>query len=411
MQHMVKSIPALGWNIIVGTLFARMATSMSMPFLAIYLTAAKGVSPALAGAVIGVSALVGVFSSFIGGSLSDRYGRKRVMLVSIAVWIVVFIGFAFAEHIAAFFVLNALNGVCRAFFEPSSRALLSDLTKPENRLMIFNLRYGAINAGVAVGPWIGLQLGSAKSTTPFLAAAIVYTLYAAALLLQFRSYEENRQTTTKERVMMRDSIGVLRKDLLFLAALIGLILSTAGYSQFSSSLSQYFANSTKFQGGVELFSHALVLNAVTVLLVQYPLTRIGKRYSALVSVMIGTLVTSIGLLGYGFAASAWMVYAVTVLFTMGEVLMFSMTDLFVDQIAPKHLKGTYFGAMGFSGFGGVIGPWLGGALLDHFGYEHGEIIFALLAGVCALGFPILLLVKLRLDRNRSAQAGSEKLHA
>ena len=52
-------------------------------------------------------------------------------------------------------------------FEPTSRALLSDLTKPEYRLLVYNLRYGAINVGVAIGPLVGLQIGSAKSTIPF----------------------------------------------------------------------------------------------------------------------------------------------------------------------------------------------------------------------------------------------------
>ena len=49
----------------------------------------------------------------------------------------------------------------------------------------------------------------------------------------------------------------------------------------------------------------------------------------------------------------------TIIFTIGEVLMFSMTDVFIDDIAVAHLKGTYFGAMGFSGIGAVIGPWFG----------------------------------------------------
>lgn len=75
---------------------------------------------------------------------------------------------------------------------------------------------------------------------------------------------------------MKQSLQVLGKDTIFLLALIGIILGNAGYSQFSSTLSQYFANAPVFLDGVKLFSYVLVLNAITVLIVQYPVTRIGK---------------------------------------------------------------------------------------------------------------------------------------
>ncbi|MGX6445702.1 MDR family MFS transporter [Neobacillus sp. K501] len=410
MSGKLNSIHPVGWNIIIGTLFARLASSMSMPFLAIYLTVTKGISPAMTGIILAVSALVGVFFSYIGGNLSDQYGRKWIMMGSIIVWIFVFVGFAFADHVAWFFILNALNGVCKSFFEPTSRALLSDMTKQENKLLIFNLRYAAINVGVAIGPLIGLQLGSAKSTLPFLIAAFVYLLYTISLLVQFRKYDlGDTIAIQKERVTMKQSIQVLGKDTVFLLALIGIILGNAGYSQFSSTLSQYFANAPAFKEGVKLFSHVLVLNAITVLLVQYPVTRIGKKYSPIVSIMFGTVTVSLGLLGFGMLKSVPLLFACAVLFTIGEVLMFSMTDLFIDQIAAPHLKGTYFGAMGFSGFGGVIGPWLGGLLLGYYGYASGAVVFSYLAALCALGFPILFSVKIMLQKKMMLHE-NKKLH-
>ena len=394
MKGKLQHIHPIGMTIIIGTLFARFATSMSIPFLAIYLTNAKGISAGVTGAIIGTSALVGVFASFIGGNLSDRYGRKKIMLAFIIVWICVFIGFGFAEHVLAFFLLNALNGMCRSFFEPTSRALLSDLTKPEHRLMMFNLRYGAINVGVAIGPLVGLQVGTAESTTPFFIAAIMYALYTIVLALQFSKYRIGEEKTEKtERVTLMDSLRIIRKDIVFLVALIGIIISTAGYAQFSSTLSQYFANSHLFENGVKLFSYALTLNAITVVVVQYPLIQVCKKYTPLVSIMIGTLLVSVGLCGFGFAGSMWAVFVCTIIFTIGEVLMFSMTDVFIDQIAVANLKGTYFGAMGFSGIGAVIGPWFGGLLLDHYGYHNGFTIFTILAVLSMLAFPILLLTR------------------
>lgn len=77
MNSQLKQIHPLAWTIIVGTIFGRMATSMSIPFLSIYLTQTMGASPSQTGVIVAVSALVGVFASFYGGYVSDRIGRKK----------------------------------------------------------------------------------------------------------------------------------------------------------------------------------------------------------------------------------------------------------------------------------------------------------------------------------------------
>lgn len=135
-----KDIHPISWTIIIGTIFGRMATSMSIPFLAIYLTAVQGASASYAGLVIAASSSVGILASFYGGYISDKFGRKNMMLVSIFGWMLVFAGFAAASHLWMFFVVNALNGLCKSLFEPASKALLSDMTEEKTRLLVFNLR-------------------------------------------------------------------------------------------------------------------------------------------------------------------------------------------------------------------------------------------------------------------------------
>ncbi|MBE3642689.1 MFS transporter [Bacillus cereus] len=411
MKGKLKHIHPLGMSIILGTLFARFATSMSIPFLAIYLTTVKGVSAGMTGAIIGTSALVGVFASFIGGNLSDRFGRKTIMIWSMIVWVFVFIGFSLADHVLSFFLLNALNGLCRSFFEPTSRALLSDLTKPEYRLLVYNLRYGAINVGVAIGPIVGLQIGSAKSTIPFLVAAGVYVLYTVILAFQFKKYPLEQKEVNKEKpVTMLNALRILRKDVVFLVALVGIILSNCGFSHLTTTVSQYFANAHIFQDGVKLFSYMLALNAVVVVVIQYPVIQMCKKYTPLASIMVGTLFVSGGLFGFGIVESMLGAAICTIIFTIGEVLMFSMTDVFIDDIAVAHLKGTYFGAMGFSGIGAVIGPWFGGVLLDYYGYQNGFVVFSALAIFSTVAFPVLLVTKGLLKKRYDGNSNME-VHA
>jgi MFS family permease len=391
----MKQLHPISVNIIIGTLFSRMATFMTIPFLAIYLTKTKGISPIEAGTIIGVSAFVSLFGGFIGGHLSDRYGRKRIMLTSIFIWSLVFIGFATAEHVFMFFILNALNGLCRSFFEPSSRALLSDITKQENKLLVFNLRYAAINVGAAVGPLAGLKIGSATSTTAFWITALVYALYGICLFIMFQRMEDidsSDKSSNQEQPTFIMACRIIAHDKILLFSLIGMTLGIAGYSQFSSTIPQYLSSAPYFQDGVQLFSYLIVVNAITVLIAQYPVSRIGKYYSPIVSILLGTVTVGVGLFLFGLFHHPWMLVMAMIIFTIGEVMMFTMSDLFIDQIAKPNMKGIYFGAMGFTAIGNAFGPMLGGLLISLFGFSHANYLFGSLAFLSFAGFPFLFYV-------------------
>lgn len=387
------------YNIIIGTFFARLTSSMSMPFLAIFLTTSKGIAPLVTGAIIGVSALMGVFAGFIGGHLSDRYGRKIIILTSIIGYIFVFCGFAIAESVTMFFICSAMNGVCRAFFEPTSRALMAEFTNQKNKLLVFNFRYTAINIGVAIGPLIGLKLGSSTSTTPFLIAAFIYFLYTISLVIMFKKYAISQTTESSLPTTFLQALSILRKDRIFLLSMIGIICGVIGYSQLTSTLPQYLASSDTFKNGITLYAFIMVLNAVTVIVVQYPLLSISKRYSSLTSMAFGILAIAISLFGISFTSSNWSLILWVIIFTIGEVLIFTITDYFVDEISPAHLKGTYFGAMSFTNIGQVIGPSLGGALLGYFGSVNGHLAFIVISFFCIVGFPLVLMAKSLLKRN------------
>lgn len=67
---------------------------------------------------------VGILASFYGGYISDKFGRKNMMLVSIFGWMLVFAGFAAASNLWVFFVVNALNGLCKSLFEIRFKGLV-----------------------------------------------------------------------------------------------------------------------------------------------------------------------------------------------------------------------------------------------------------------------------------------------
>lgn len=397
MKQYLRQIHPLAWTIIIGTMFGRLVTSMSIPFLSIYLTRVLEATPTQTGITVAVSSLAGVMVSFYGGYISDRIGRKIVMLISVFSWAGVFFIFSAAEHLWVFFVANTLNGLCRAVFEPTSRALLSDITSPENKLLVFNLRYAAINLGVVFGPIIGFQLGSSESTFPFVISGLVYIAYGLVLFLQFKLQHANlpeRHQATAPR--LREALMTTGRDRVFLPVLIGTTFCVLGYGHFSSTLAQYLARSPIFENGSQMFSYMLSLNAVTVLIIQYPLVRTFRNFPPLVPLIVGNLLVATSLMMVGIAEGVLMMMMSVILFTIGEVLLFTMMDMLIDRIAKPEWKGTYFGTIGFNNIGSVIAPVMGGVLLSQYGAEDGLAVFLPIALTTALGVPFLLIAHRRL---------------
>lgn len=410
MKEQLRSIHPLAWTIIAGTIFGRMATSMSIPFLSIYLTTRLGISPFHTGIIVSISSLVGIFASFYGGYISDRIGRRKVMLVSIASWTLVFVAFALAKAAWAFFVINALNGLCRSLFEPTSRALLSDVTPKDKRLLIYNMRYAAINIGVVAGPLLGLLLGSASTGTPFMVAASVYALYGVLLLIQFARHASDFHTGTaagEAPLRMGDAFRTASRDPVFMPILLGTVFCVMGYAHFDSTMPQFLA--LTFKEGTRWFTYMLTANAISVLAFQYPLVRLASRFLPLNSLIAGNLCIAVSLLLCSVLDSGRLFILDMVLFTIGEVLLFTMLDVLIDQIADAQYKGTYFGTIGFNNLGSVLAPLFGGWLLDTYGQTAPLAVFVPVALSVVIGLPFLLIARHRLaQRTGSFAAQAEE---
>ena len=103
MKNNLRTLHPLSWTIIIGTIFGRMATSMSIPFLAVYLTQVKGASASSAGLIIAVSSLIGIVASFTAAMFPTESAEKGHAFIHL--WLdTCFVGFAFADAIWVFFL-------------------------------------------------------------------------------------------------------------------------------------------------------------------------------------------------------------------------------------------------------------------------------------------------------------------
>ncbi len=381
MREFVQEFHPIVHSLLVGTVFARAASSMSMPFLAIYLSKHTSMDPMMIGFTIGAGSLAGTVGGFVGGTLSDLLGRRRVMLGALYVWTFVFFGFAVGSSAWFFLLLNLLSGLCRSFYEPVSQALMADLTVPEKRLRVFSLRYTAINIGVAIGPIIGAYLGFVAGALPFLVTSAVYLVYVLSLqYLLHRFGIKKIEGQKKEHVTFASACNVVIRDVALRLFVIGGVFGAIGYSQMTITLSQFVEQ--KFADGVQLFSILMSVNAIVVVALQMPLAKWAEKRTPLQSIMAGNLMYALGDIGFA-CANSWTLFILSmVVFTIGEILVFPASNVFIDRLAVEELRGAYFGAQSFSNLGHFLGPWLGGYLLAHYG---GSTMFVTVAAISLSG--------------------------
>ena len=354
------------WQLLGGMVFARTASFMTLPFLAIYMQGELGADPILIGIAVGVAPLASTFGGFVGGYLTDRFGRKIIILVSMAGWAVAFFGFAFAHTAWLFILLNAINGLSRAFFEPSSQALMIDYTETDKRRRLFSIRYTFINLSAVVGPLLGVLIGNMSTMMlPFIITGSLYIFCFLFFFIVLRNVEEVHSNKTTESVLQLAK--VLMQDRILLFMVLGSVFASFVYSQTDSTLSQLLNNT--MEDGIILFSVLIAINAFTVMVLQLPLSILTEKLPVKSSITLGSVLTIIGMFFF-YLANSWTMYIVAMVFiSLAEIFIWPLIGVVIEMIAPDHQKATYIGVMQFQSLGGFVGPIVGGWMLMHFAGE------------------------------------------
>jgi MFS family permease len=379
IKNYIGQFHTIVWVLLIGTILSRGSAFMTLPFLSIYLSRHMDLPPIIIGLTVGMSPLMGTVGGFIGGHLSDRYGRKRVMLISIFTLAIVFYSFTLAKSQGMFILLNALNGLCNSLFEPTSQALMGDVTDKKNRMKVYSLRYTAINIGASVGPLLGAYFANHSAKLSFIITASTYLLYAIVLLFFMNRLVITSNEPSKKSVSFRDAFSIVKSDRAFRYLMLGIILVNIGYVQIDSNLPQHLDHTLK--NGVELFSILISINAIMVVILQMPVSHFAEKFEPMLMMVAGAILMVAGLIGFSFV-NGWIIAVLSIfLITIGEILIFPANSILIDELAPDHLRGTYFGAGQFRKIGSFVGPIIGGYFLTNF---DGQMMFWLIS-VITLG--------------------------
>ncbi len=341
-----------------------------------------------------------LFSPLIG-NLSDRFGRRPVLLISLFGFGIDYIFLVFAPTIEWLFVGRIVAGIMGASFTTAA-AYIADVSEPEKRAQNFGMIGVAFGLGFIIGPFVGGLLAEYGLRVPFIGAAILTLLnwlYGFFILPESLKPENRR----KFEWIRANPFGSLKfflqyKVILGLVASIVLIYLSAHAVQ--STWSYYTMEKFKWTAkevGFSLGFVGVLVILVQGLLIRYIIPKIGQARS----VYVGLGLYTVGFFLFGLASQSWMMYAFLIPYCLGGIAGPSLQGIMSSQVPPNEqgeLQGALTSLMSLTT---VLGPIIMMSIFYEFSRPGAAFYFpgAVMMAAAFLTLISTLLARLSLKKN------------
>ena len=387
LQSIFKRYPAGVWLISLVGVLNSVAISLSLPFMALYLYEKRGISMATVGVIILVVGLCALFAQLLAGAITDKLGRRPLLLTTLSSSVVLYSLMAFSigkdAPIPVIIIIYALTRSALSMQRPAINSMVADLAPKEKLTETYGLMIMGGNLGFATGPAIGGLLAG-YLTYGWLFALGSLVIAAALLLIIFALKESYHGSTERVPLVSIFTAAADRRLLLFTGICLILYLAS---SQLISTLSVYTVSHAGFT--TAQFGTLLTLNGLMITALQYPATHLLKRFSLTTALSIGAILYAIGYFSVAWVGSYWLCFGAIAVVTSGEICCTPSIMTVVGRLASSNWRGRYMGFLGISETLGMsLGPLMGGLLLDKFPSRPIIIwgIPAILAVCAAIGF-------------------------
>lgn len=330
----------------------------------------SGLGDAAAAPIVGYLGATFAICQFIFapifGALSDRVGRRPVILVSLFGSAIDYFAMALSPWLWFLFVTRALNGVSGASFS-ACNAYIADVTPPDKRAAGFGVIGAAFGLGFVLGPVLGGVLGSIDIRLPFYVAGALTLcnwLYGYFVLPESLPPENRRPFSLAKANPIATFTHLLRYPVI-----LGL-----GASMFAMSVAMFMLHSTwvlytkhryhwsPVETGLSLTLVGLGAAVVQGGLARKLIPKLGEPRSAIIGIAVGIAAYA----GYGLATEGWMIYAIIAAASIGGIAQPALQAI-ITKATPANEQGQVQGGLqGLTSMAAVIGHPLGGLSFGYF---------------------------------------------
>jgi MFS transporter, DHA1 family, multidrug resistance protein B len=339
---------------------------MFFPFLTIYFAEEFGKSKA--GFLLVFSQVFSVFANLMGGYCADRFGRKRMMVLSAIGQGLSFMTFGVAvspwfQSPWLGFIAFAVAGIFGSFYWPASQAMVADVVREKDRSSVFAIFYTSINIAVVIGPILGAIFYVQYRFQLLLVAGIVCIMLGLILA------KWTRETVPQKKIsidvdgkwyyflqnQLRD-YSLIIKDKTFLLFILAGVLAGQTFMQLDLLIPVYIKDVIQTQSlfsigswsfsikGTQAFGIVLAENGFLVALFTVVVTKWMGKYQERNVFVLSSIVYSAAIILFSQTQLIWGFILAMAVFTFGELMGAGLQQSFVSKLAPEHMRGQYFAA-------------------------------------------------------------------
>lgn len=383
IASLTEGLPPTYWLIWTGTLINRLG-GFVIPFLTLYLTIQRQIPVSQAALMVSLFGAGSFIAQLTGGELTDRLGRRPVMLMSFFITPIFMIALGLADDLFLISVSTFLVGFFTDLYRPAVGAAIADLVQPEARTRAYGYNYWAINLGAAIAPLLAGLIAEYNYLTLFVADAVTTSIFGFIVLFGIRETRPQEAKQTSSTPLSERMEQLKRAPILlwfsFLVLFFGMI-----YMQGNVTLPLDMQSNGL---GPKQYGTAIALNGMLIILVTIPVSNMAANWPRFETIAVSTLLLG---LGFGFTAFASTLpfYMISVaIWTLGEIAGTAVGPAIIADLSPPDLRGLYQGVFGSAwGLAFFFGPLAGGWIFQHFGKNtlwFGCLILGIIISLCFL---------------------------
>lgn len=365
IERTVQAYPRQFWLLSLLMMLAWLFYSIIWSYLLLYFSQRLGKPISGVAWLMTLNAIVGVASSFLGGSIADRFGRKGVMVFALLFSAMGWFFFRSAGNLPVVALLIVVTGATTPLYRLATDAMVADLVPVDKRLDAYSMMRMWNNLGVAIGPAIG---GFLISISYFVTFSVVGIGFAVIGVLGWLLMRENG---TRQKMVIKDDLKqgrgyrTILQDSIFVKILGAYTLNRVCTSILWVTLAAY----TKQNFGLSESTYGFIpaTNAIMVITLQLLITRQVNRHRPSSAMVVGTLIYAISIFSVAFGEGFWWFWLCMVGATVGEMILVPTTTTFTSKLAPPDLRARYMSLYTFTWtIGTGLGPLLAGFAGDLF---------------------------------------------
>ena len=379
-----NDFPPLFWVIVVTQFIDALGSTMLFPFFSLYITQKFGVGMTEAGILLGMSSLFGLVGSMVGGALTDKFGRRKLILFGLTFSGLSSLLFGFAWDIRILYPLVVIVGLLSRMAIPAHDAMIADILPDEKRQEGF----GILRVGFNYAWIFGTALAGLIAAQSFLALFIIDAVLSVTVaIILYRYLPETKPTVSHTEENKNDSLfkavigyNVVIRDLAFMSFIFAGMIALIVYQQQYSSMAVYLRDVHNISS--KSYGVMLSITGVEVVLLQFWISRTIRKYSPFLMMMLSAIFFLVGFGMVGIVGSYALFILAVITITVGEMIFFPTSSALTANFAPADMRGRYM-AMAHLAWSipATVGPGAAGLILDG---SNPDQLWYIAAGLCAV---------------------------